>query len=170
MLKSEDVLEIGEAVISAKAHVVAKERQQQGVGHGLGDNGQINAGDARAEGEPAEDEGQQTRDEHHHDCGEPEHVEAVPEPGQLLVIQENHEVGQDGIGVDTAIPDLAHQVHAHGVAAEREEGAVAERENAAIAPDQIQRECQSGIAEVFAEKRDQITRHPQRVADGQVKV
>ena len=84
-------------------------------------------------------EGQQARHQQHHQRREPEHVEAVPVPGQLLVVQEHHEVGQDRIAVDAAAADLAHQVHAHGVAAEREERAVAEREDAAIAPDQIDR-------------------------------
>ena len=36
--------------------------------------------------------------------------------------------------------DLAHQVHAHGVAAEREEHAVAERQDAGVAPDQVHRQ------------------------------
>ena len=62
-------------------------------------------------------------------------VEAVPEPGQFLPVQEHHEVGQDRVGIDAARPDLAHEIHAHGIAAEREEGAVAEREDAAEAPD-----------------------------------
>src|SRR5260370_22190412 len=51
---AEDILEIGQAVIAAEPHVVAEERQPQRVGHRLGDDRQINAGDARAEGQPAE--------------------------------------------------------------------------------------------------------------------
>ena len=40
------VLEVGHAVVAAQAHVVAEERQQQGEGHRLGDDREINAGDA----------------------------------------------------------------------------------------------------------------------------
>src|SRR5581483_2206809 len=46
-----------------------------------------------------------------------------------------------------------------GVAAEREEGAVAQREDAAIAPDEIERQGEQGIAEVLAPQRDQRGRH-----------
>jgi hypothetical protein len=66
-------------------------------------------------------------------------LEAVPVHRQLRPVEEHHEVGQHRMGIDAAGADLAHQVHAHGVAAEREEGAVAEGENAAIAPDQVDR-------------------------------
>ena len=47
--------------------------------------------------------------------------------------------GRIGLLIDAARADLAHQIHAHGVAAEREERAVAERQDAGIAPDQIER-------------------------------
>src|SRR5262249_30840220 len=60
---------------------------------------------------------------------------------------------------DATAADLPHQIHAHGVAAEREEGAVAEREDAAIAPDQIDREREDGVADIFAPQRHQIGRH-----------
>jgi hypothetical protein len=72
----------------------------------------------------------------------PEIVEAVPVPRQLLPVQEHHEVRQDRIGIYAARADLAHQVHAHRITAEREERTVAERKNAAIPPDQINRKCQ----------------------------
>jgi len=41
-------------------------------------------------------------------------------------VQEHHEVGENRHAIDAAAADLAHQVHAHGIAAERKEGAVAE--------------------------------------------
>ena len=94
-VEAENVLEIGQAVVAAEAHVVAEEGEQQRVGHRLGDDRQIDAGDAAAEGEPAEDEGEQPGHQHHHQRREPELVEAVPEPGQFLPVQEHHEVGQD---------------------------------------------------------------------------
>ncbi len=59
-VEAEDFLVVGEAVIAAKAHVVAEEGQKQRIGHRLGDDRQIDAIDAGAEGEPAEDEGEQT--------------------------------------------------------------------------------------------------------------
>src|SRR5262249_7596948 len=55
-----------------------------------------------------------------------------------------------------------HQIHAHGVAAEREERTVAERKDAAIAPDQVDRQRQNRVADIFAEQRHQIGRHVQR--------
>src|SRR6185312_16192335 len=45
---------------------------------------------------------------------------------------------------------------------EREERPVAEREDAAIAPDQVDREREDRVADIFAPKRDQISRHMQR--------
>ena len=113
----------------------------------------------RAEGEPAEDEGEQPGHEQHHQAGEPEHVEALPEPRQPLVAQEHHEVGQLGVGVDAARPDLAHHVHPHRVAAEREEGAVAEREDAGVAPDEVERHREQRVGQVLAEQRDDVARH-----------
>jgi hypothetical protein len=67
--------------------------------------------------------------------------------------------GSVGIAVDAARADLAHEIHAHAVAADGEKGAMAERENAAIAPDQIEREREHGIAQIFAEQRHEISRH-----------
>src|SRR3712207_9377720 len=63
-----------------------------------------------------------------------EPVEAVPEPRQFLPVQEHHEVGQNWIAVDATGPDLTHEVHARGIAPQREEGSVPEGENAAEAP------------------------------------
>ena len=91
-------------------------------------------------------------------------VEAVPVPGQLLPIQEHHEVRQQRLAVDAARADLAHQVHAHGVAAEGEEGAVAEAQDAGIAPDQIEAQRQERVADVFAEQRHEIVGQTQRRA------
>jgi hypothetical protein len=63
------------------------------------------------------------------------------------------------MGIDAARADLAHEIHAHGVAAEREEGPMAERQDSAIAPDQVEREREDGVAQVFAEQRNDIGRH-----------
>ena len=169
-VEAEDVLEVGQAVVAAEAEIVAEEAEQQRIGHRLRDDREIDAGDARAEREPAEAEGEQARHQQHHQRREPEHVEAVPVPGQLRIVQEHHEVGQDRIAVDAAAADLAHQVHAHGVAAEREERAMAERENAAIAPDQVDREREDGVADIFAQQRHQIGRHLEHRARRQQQV
>ena len=163
-VEAEDVLEVGQAVIAAEAEIVAEEAEQQRIGHRLGDDREIDAGDAAAEGEPAEHEGEQARHQQDHQRGIGEMLEAVPVDRQLLPVQEHHEVGQDRIGIDAAGADLPHQIHAHGVAAEREEGAMAERQDAGIAPDQVDRERQQRVAEVFAEQRDQIGRDVQRRA------
>ncbi len=61
---AEDILEVGQPVIAAEAHVVAEEGEQQRIGERLRDDGEIDAGDAAAEGEPAEDEGEQARHQH----------------------------------------------------------------------------------------------------------
>ncbi len=66
------------------------------------------------------------------------------------------------MAVDAAVADLAHQVHAHRVAAEREERAMAEREDPGVAPDQVERQREQGEADVLAEQRDQIVRQMQR--------
>ncbi len=43
-VEAENVLEVGQAVVAAKAKIIAEERQQQRVGHRLRDDRQINAG------------------------------------------------------------------------------------------------------------------------------
>ena len=60
--------------------------------------------------------------------------------------------GNIGIAVNAPWADLAHQIHAHGVAAERKEGRMAEAQNAAVAPDQIDRQRQHRIAEILADQ------------------
>ena len=57
------------------------------------------------------------------------------------------------MAVDAALADLAHQVHAHGVAAKRKEGAVAQAQDAAVPPDQVKRNGEHGVAEVLAKQR-----------------
>ena len=60
-IEAEDVLEIGQPVIAAEAEIVAEEAEHQRKGHRLRDDGEIDAGDARAKREPAEHEGEQAR-------------------------------------------------------------------------------------------------------------
>ncbi len=97
-------------------------------------------------------------------------VEAGPVPRQLLPVEEDHENPAAADCIDAARPDLAHEIHAHGIAAEREEGAMAERENAAIAPDQIQRQRQQRIAEILAHQRHEMVRHVQQAAFGREQI
>jgi hypothetical protein len=49
--------------------------------------------------------------------------------------------------------DLAHQVHAEGVTAQREEQAVAQRQDAGVAPDQIHGQRHDGKAHDLADQR-----------------
>ena len=160
-VEAEDVLEIGQPVVAAEAEIVAEEPEHQRIGQRLGDDREIDAGDAAAEREPAEHEGERAGHQHDHQQRIGEMLEAVPVDRQFRPVQEHHEVRQFRMRIDAARADLPHQVHAHGVAAEREERAVAERKDAAIAPDQIDREREQRVAEIFAEQRDQIGRHMQ---------
>ena len=89
-------------------------------------------------------------------------IEAVPEPGQRLPVQKHHEVGQDRIAVYASRSDLAHQVHAHGIAAERKECRVSEAQNSAVSPDQIDRQRQHGVTHVLANERERIGRKMKR--------
>jgi len=77
------------------------------------------------------------------------------------------------MAVDAARTDLAHQIHAHRVAAERKESAVPERQDAAIAPDEIEGERQDRVGEVFAEQHhragadmEKRVRRHQQIGDG----
>ncbi len=151
-VEAEDILEIRQAVIAAKAHIVAEEGEEQGIGQRLRDDREIDTRHAGAEGEPAEHKGQQARREQHHQHGIGEEIEAPPGHRQLLVVQEDHEIRQDRVTIDPARADLPHEIHAHGIAAEREERAVAKAEDAAIAPGEIKRDREHCIGQVFAEQ------------------
>ena len=60
-VEAENVLEVGQAVVAAEAEIVAEEAEHQREGQRLGDDREIDAGDAAAEREPAEHEGEQRR-------------------------------------------------------------------------------------------------------------
>ena len=96
-VEAQEVLEVGQPVVAAEAHVVPEERQHQREGHRLGDDREIDASDARAEGEPAEHEGERARHQDRQQEREGEGIEAPPVPGQFLPIEEHHEVGQQGM-------------------------------------------------------------------------
>ena len=57
--------------------------------------------------------------------------------------------------------DLAHQIHAHGVATERKERRVAEAQDAAVPPDEIDRERQHRVAQVLADQGEPVGRKVQ---------
>ena len=67
--------------------------------------------------------------------------------------------GSKRIAVNAPSADLAHQVHPHTVSAQCEKGAVSEAEDAGISPDQIEAQCQERVAQVLAQKRDQVIGH-----------
>ena len=161
-VETENVLEVGQAVVAAEAEVVAEESEHQRERQRLGDDRQIDTRHARPERKPAEHESQRARHQHDHQQRVGEVLEAVPIDRQLRPVQEHHEVRQHRIGIDAAGADLPHQVHPHRVAAEREERAVAEREDAAVAPDQVDRKRQDREAQVLAEQRDVVCRQMKR--------
>jgi hypothetical protein len=161
-VETQDVLEVREPIVAAEAHVVAEEGQHEGVGQGLGDDREVDAGDARSEGEPPEDERQEPRHQDHHEHRDPEPVEGVPVPGQLRPVQEHHEVRQYRVAIDPARADLAHEIHAHGIAPQREEGTMPEAHDPAIAPDEVEGHGQERIGQVFTEERDRVGREVQR--------
>ena len=75
---------------------------------------------------------------------------AAPVPGIGLPVEEHHEVRQVAL-VDAVVADRAHQVHAHRVAAEREEQPVAQRQDAGVAPDQVHRQRHDRVAHDLAD-------------------
>jgi hypothetical protein len=89
--------------------------------------------------------------------------EPVQYQGSCLPVEEDHEVRQVGL-VAAVAPDLAHQVHAEGVAAEGEEEAVAEREDAGVAPDQVHGHSDDGVAHDLADQGDDIGRDMEGIA------
>src|SRR5213075_2005563 len=82
-----------------EARLVAEEEQHEGEGQRLRDDGEVDAAYARAEREPAEDEREQARRQHHQERLLEEGLGPVPVPGQLLPVEEDHELGQDRIAV-----------------------------------------------------------------------
>ena len=70
------------------------------------------------------------------------------------------------MSIDAAIADLAHHVHAHGIAAEGKEGSVTQAENAAIPPNQIDAESKQREAQIFPEQAQQIVRNVERRVHG----
>src|SRR6185437_4889499 len=162
---TENALEVGEAVVAAESGVVAKEQQHRRVRQRLRDNRQIDALDPRAEREVAEYEGEHPGDEHDEQCGVPEVIGEPPVPRIGLPIEKNHEVRQVAV-IDAFVTDRAHQVHAHCIAAEREEQSMAKRQDAGVAPDEIHRERDDRIAHDLAAKRDRVIGDVQRAGRG----
>ena len=87
---------------------------------------------------------------------------AGPVPGKRFPVEKHHEVGQVAV-IHAVATDAAHEVHAHGVAAERKEQAVAEAQNAAVAPHEIERQRRDGVAHDLADKRHGVSRQVQRM-------
>jgi hypothetical protein len=156
-------------LLPPKAGFVAEEEQHRGIGQRLRDDREVDPLDARAEGEVAEDEGDQRRHDEHQQHRPEEAVAADPEPGQFLPVEEDHEIGQIGL-IAAVAADLPHQVHAETVTPEGEEEAVPERENPAIAPDEVHGDGDDRVAEDLADQRDEPGRQVQRVVGGQHEV
>ncbi len=79
-IKTQEVFEIGEAVVAAETHVVAEEGEHQGgVGKSLCDDRKVDARDARPEGKPSEHQREQeSRHQQHHKHREHKMVEPIP--------------------------------------------------------------------------------------------
>src|SRR5260221_2693390 len=161
--------EVGEAVVSAEARGVAEEEQHRRVSERLRDDGEVHAPHARTEGEIAEHVGEQARHHDHQHRTPPERAGAPPLPGKLLPVEEHHEVGHR-LAVLAIRADLAHQVHAEGVAAEREEQTAAERENPGVAPDQVHRQGDDGVAHDLADDREPVRRNAEGAGCGHTEV
>src|SRR5262249_18505053 len=69
-----------------------------------------------------------------------------------------HKVGHLCIAVNTARPDLPHQMHSHGIAAQCEKSAMPKAENACVTPDEVKRQSQYCIREVLAGERNRVRR------------
>ena len=69
-----------------------------------------------------------------------------------MPVEEHHEVRELRVSVDAPRPDLAHEVHAHHIAAEAEEGRVAEGEDAEVSPDEVKGDRKKRVAEILAEQ------------------
>ena len=93
----------------------------------------------------------------------PEMLRERPVPGIGLPVEEHHEVGQVALVLALAA-DHAHEVHAEGVAAEREEHAVPEAQDPGVAPDQIHRQRHHAVAHDLADQRDEVGRQVERAA------
>ena len=94
----------------------------------------------------------------------------MPEPWQFFVVQKHHEVGQDGVAIHTTVANLTHQVHAHGIAAQRKEGGVTQTQDAAVAPHQIHRNRQQAITQILAEQGHGVSRQVERRSIGNQQV
>ncbi len=69
--------------------------------------------------------------------------------------------GSSGLPYTPTRTDLAHEVHPHRIAAQREESGMSESENPAISPHQIDSERQERIRHVLADQGHCVGRHVQ---------
>jgi len=86
-----------------------------------------------------------------------------PVPGQFFPVQKHHEIGQIGLIVAVAT-NRAHQIHAHGIAAERKKETMPEAQHPAHAPDEIERQRRDHVAHDLAGQRQRKRRNVQQMA------
>ena len=152
---AEDALEVGEAVVAAEARLVAEEQQHRGEGQRLRDDREIHALDARAEREEAEHEGSRPGTRTTSSIVATKlSLPKVQCHGSAFQSRNTMKSGRSSCRRPSA--DLAHQVHAHRIAAQREEQAVAERQDAGVAPDQVHRQRTDRVAHDLAEQRHRV--------------
>ena len=134
-----------QAVGAVEEFLLAVEEVEENDGGSLGEDGEVDAANAVAEDEVAEEGSEEGGEQDDGEGGEGEEAEGGPEPGQFLDAVEPHEVGELTGG------NLQLQVHGEGVATDSKEDAVTEAEQAGVAPDQVDTEGDNGQGEVAPE-------------------
>ncbi len=139
-------------LFAAEAHVVAEEGEHQGERHRLGDDRQVDAVDAERKANQPNTKASRPGTTTTISMAKAKWLKPYQYQGSSGQFRNTMKSGSTDC-VDAAGPDLAHQVHAHRIAAEREEGAVAEREDAAIAPHEVERDREQRVGEIFPHQR-----------------
>ena len=127
------------------------------------DDGEVHALDTRAKREVTKHPSQHPGHQHDHQQRGQKAVAEGPMPRQGFPVKEHHEIGQVAFVVAIGA-NLAHQVHAHHIAAERKKQTVAERQDAGVAPDQIHGEGTDGVAQDLAHQCDCVVAHVEQAA------
>jgi hypothetical protein len=170
-------LQARQPVVAAQAGIVLEEVKRQCKGHGLGQDREIHPRHPASEGQPAEDQRQQTRQRHHQRQlqrqamrGPPDHrqvrrahhaenlrgnalADLLRRGGQIAVGKRGH---HDFLGAGI------HQPHPDHIAAKREKRHVTKGKDARIAPDQIHRERGKAKAQRLAKRLDERGRDQPR--------
>jgi hypothetical protein len=133
---------------------VAEEQQTGGVGQCLGEDGKIDAANARAESEKAEHQRHNARQQGTPSGRRKGKLEkGFQNDGQGAPAQENQEI-RDRLVVLTEVANHPHQIHTHHVAAQGEKEGLAQAQHASVTPEQVHADRQDGVAQVLPVKVD----------------